>query len=279
MDKIQNDGLELCLNGTVENIKMKTAYSSEGLKPVDVLIILVKGMYTKEALAGTKNLIDSHTYVLTLQNGLGNTDNISELIPKEQILQGVMKITSQMTGPGKIKCNTMNNITAVYMGSVTHDEQADYVAKELVHDLNSIRVQAEFEDNIEFYIWSKAVNNISINSACGIVRTTIGNYCTHPMGRRILENCIKEVVAVAYAKGITLNYDAIMKSLDENTIPKIGTHLPSTAQDVKAKKVTEINYLNGAISKYGKALGIPTPMNDAITYFIHVIEDNYENQF
>ena len=60
----------------------------------------------------------------------------------------------------------------------------------------------------------------------------------------------------------------------------IEDYYPSMAQDVLMfKRQTEIGTLNGAISKYGKALGIPTPANDMITKIISCIQKNYDKQY
>jgi 2-dehydropantoate 2-reductase len=58
-----------------------------------------------------------------------------------------------------------------------------------------------------------------------------------------------------------------------------GEHYPSMAQDMKNRRRTEIDSLNGAIARYGKQLGIPTPVNDCISSIVKIIEENYDVQF
>ena len=140
-------------------------------------------------------------------------------------------------------------------------------------------LKAEYHDNISDFIWGKAVNNIAINSACAIARLNIGSFLSEPKGWFITEQCIREVIAVANAKGIKLNFDTVTESIQKNTIPKFGSHYPSTAQDVMNKKTTEIETLNGAIVKYGKQLGIPTPYNECVAAFIQVIQNHYSDMF
>ena len=64
-----------------------------------------------------------------------------------------------------------------------------------------------------------------------------------------------------------------------STVLKKGEHYPSTAQDIRNKKKTEIDFLNGAIAKYGKELGVATPANDYITSFVKILEETYKTQF
>ncbi len=41
-------------------------------------------------------------------------------------------------------------------------------------------LQAEYHDNIENFIWGKAVNNIAINSVCAVARLNIGTFLSEP---------------------------------------------------------------------------------------------------
>lgn len=279
MDNISNNGLKVILNGKEENITLKTSYTPKGVGKVNVLIVLVKGMYTAEALKSAEELIEEDTYVLTLQNGIGNDDVLCEYVEESHVLKGVMKIASQLLEPGVIQSTTMNGVTALYLGTMNNNKESIKIAKLLVNNFNKVNIQAEYKGDIDKYIWSKAVNNISINAICAICRTNITNYCNHPEGRKILEKCIKEVIEVAKARGVQLDFETVISSIENNTIPKIGKHLPSTAQDVKNKRKTEIDYLNGAISRYGYKFNINTPVNDITTGIIKVIEDNYSNMF
>jgi 2-dehydropantoate 2-reductase len=43
-------------------------------------------------------------------------------------------------------------------------------------------------------------------------------------------------------------------------------------QDVLAKRATEVDALNGGIARIGKELGVPTPLNDAMTVMIKGLE-------
>ena len=54
-------------------------------------------------------------------------------------------------------------------------------------------------------------------------------------------------------------------------------YYPSMAQDVLLNhRQTEILHLNGAIARYGDELGIPTPVNRALTQAISCIQANYD---
>jgi 2-dehydropantoate 2-reductase len=91
----------------------------------------------------------------------------------------------------------------------------------------------------------------------------------------MIQDIATETIQVAQAKGVMLDYQQIMQDLETNILPAIGEHYPSLAQDMHNKRKTEIDSLNGAIVKYGRKLGIPTPVNDYITRLVKIAEDNY----
>lgn len=280
MKAIASDGLTMTVNGTPQVHQMKAVTVPNAVGMCDVVIVLVKGLYTKSALEGAKCLFDEHTFALTLQNGIGTEENLLTILPADKILKGVMHITSKLTAPGAIESMINYERVNVHVGSFNKSIEADAKAQEVAGDLSAGGLNAVFDQEIEAAIWAKAVNNISSNAACGITRLPLGIYCTHPDGRFLLESCIREILAVAECHGVKgLDFDNIMRFIEEHTIPRFGTHLPSTAQDMKARKKTEIDALNGAISRLGKRYGVPTPVNDVIAAMTHLIEDNYEKQF
>lgn len=279
MDTIRTTGLTMHINEETICQQIPTCYHADQAGPVDVVICLVKSLFTEKALLEAKALFKPSTLILTLQNGLGNADTISHLFSPDRILQGVMKITSQLNAPGELTSHILPEMTAIHIGTMNGNTDAIVAAQSLAVYWCKGGLKAEYHDNINDFIWGKAVNNIAINSACAITRLNIGSFLSEPKGWFITEQCIREVIAVANAKGIKLNFNTVTESIQKNTIPKFGSHYPSTAQDVMNKKTTEIETLNGAIVKYGKRLGIPTPYNECVVAFIQVIQNHYSDMF
>ena len=52
-------------------------------------------------------------------------------------------------------------------------------------------------------------------------------------------------------------------------------HKASMLQDVEARRQTEVDYLNGGIARFGRELGVPTPLNEAITALIKGVEASW----
>jgi len=93
----------------------------------------------------------------------------------------------------------------------------------------------------------------------------------------LLEGVTKELVEVANAKNIPLEYDYALKHLTE-VAWEAYNHYPSMVFDLKFKRKTEIDLIAGSIVREGQKHDIPTPVNATLMSLIKIIENNYDNQ-
>jgi len=277
MDRIAAEGLRLTFGYVTETVRMQTCTNPKEAGPVDVVVLLVKGFMSETAIRGAWGLFGEDTFVCTLQNGLGNAETLEGLFPKDRILQGVMHLTGHLAGPGEV-VGAKYWTTDIYLGSLAKEGPAATIAKEMVKHLSDGGLVAETKADVEQDIWKKALVNACLNAPCGVLRLRGGEYFSHPEGRRLAEDIAGEIAAVAVARGIPIDVDAAMSYMEMGTRAR-SEHYPSMAQDMRHKRKTEIDSLNGAIARYGRELGIPTPANDYLTRLVKIIEDNYDAQF
>ncbi|MHC1760102.1 MAG: ketopantoate reductase family protein [Negativicutes bacterium] len=277
IEKIARDGLQLKWPDRTETVRLGTCTNPAEASPADMVVLLVKGFHSEAAVKGAPGLFGESTYICSLQNGLGNDDILAGMLPRERILQGVMRMTGSLAGPGEVLANLGGDV-AIYLGSITQQEVADDMARTMAGHLCAGGLVTEFSAHVAEHVWAKVVMNACVNGTCGIVRLRARDYFNHPEGFRTVQDITREVVAVAAVKGVTLDYDALIADMLA-AVARAGEHYPSMAQDIRGKRKTEIDSLNGAIARYGRELGIQTPANDYVTRFVKIIEDNYAAQF
>lgn len=277
MDRIASEGLRLTFGPVTETVRMQTCANPKEAGPVDVVVLLVKGFMSQTAIRGAWGLFGEDTFVCTLQNGLGNTETLEGLFPGDRILQGVIHLTGHLAGPGEV-AGARYWTTDIYLGILVKEGPAATVAKVMAKHLSDGGLVAEAKADVEQDIWKKALVNACLNAPCGVLRLRGGEYFGHPEGRRLAGDIAGEIAAVAAARGITIDIDAAMSYMEMGTRAR-SEHYPSMAQDMRNRRRTEIDSLNGAIAKYGRELGIPTPANDYLTRLVKIIEDNYDAQF
>lgn len=278
IDAINDHGLTVTVNGGEPYTVYPKAYISADQisEAMDLVIVLVMGMYTVDAVAAARNLFDDHTFCLTLQNGMGNVEKILEFFPAERVMYGIVPYGGNMAGPGKMD-GIINLSAHAHFASAAFEEPTPFMEEfAALMQKNGLNFKAEKKSVIDSVIWDKLAKNASSNGVCGLVRLPLGPYNDCEDGMAVKQALYDEVIAVAAAKGIKV---AMPDKLKITKDMKMYNHLSSSAQDVRDKKKTEIDFISGYIAREGARLGVPTPYNTIITQLVHIVEQNYDKQF
>ncbi len=272
VDAINTKGLFMePLGKEGEYVKVKATTDPNSVGVVDVVIFLVKGTKTVEAIKKSLSMINDNTIVMTLQNGVGNTDKIAEYVKKENVAFGVIDFSSTLVGPGhisfqlaegKIACNTNNG-------------ENNPRFNDLIEIMNKSGLHAYVSEVANYRVWKKLVINANFNVLCGILGIKMGELMDEESGWVLMRGITKELVEVANKKGINLKYNDSIEHL-RNLGEEVRDHYPSLAQDVARKVPTEIDYINGAVVREGKKLGITTPYNETVYHLMKIIENTYD---
>ena len=245
----------------------------------DVVIVLTKTVYTVSAMQGAAPLIGENTVLLSFQNGYGNVDVLSKYVPRERIGYGVAKCAGTVLGDGKAIAFTVpkDNLVFTSCSGIKLEPFA-----RLEEYLNLGDMPSRYTDDIGYDFWMKLGVNCVLNMPCGLLRINMYDFINSPQCRPIIEGIVNECVAVAHAEGCkTVTYKTLMKQIyagnDPNN-PPFKKHYPSGAQDILAKRIPEVDYLNGGVAKLGKKYGIPTPYNSTIAELVNAMVELYPNQ-
>lgn len=281
MDKIASDGLVIHYpDGKQETVSLKTAYTGDDVGEVDIAIIMTKTTYTEAAIAEVKKVMGADTVVGTFQNGLGNPEKLTEYMPAEKIFYGCLNVTSRILAPGEILGNVFGEYN-IYAGSVVWNDEQKKANEYLKEAYAKSGVSYKYDKEIDTYVWTKGLLNISRNAAQGLVRLKPTATAGDPNYTKLIGSVVNEVCEVAEAKGIkNLDGEKFMAAIENVGKSDLAHHWGSTAQDMLLmKRQTEVETLNGAIVKFGKELGIPTPVNETIYLLVRTIEEHYQDQY
>ena len=285
-DKLANPGIVM-RSYTGENgeksetdpIPMKAACSCEGLEKQDAVLIMVKGCDTKSALEGAASIIGENTKIITLQNGIGNTDIIAESVNKDNIYYGCVNMSAIMSAPAVLDTGLFGDVNVVF-GSVTKGEEQKKFGDELAGIFNASGIKAAYTEDIDTEVWYKLLVNIAVNAGCGLVRLRGGEAGNDQDFTLLAVDMLKEAIAVGASCGVNLDFNYFMTHILPVARKTSGLHYPSMAQDMLMKKApTEIEFINGAVERLGKKAGIPTPVNTTVSRLVRTIERNYDKQY
>ncbi len=123
--------------------------------------------------------------------------------------------------------------------------------------------------------WTKLIFNASTNPVGALTLLHHGAATRLPATGELFNDLIAEGEAVAKAMGITLHGDP--RALVQKGANAPGKHKASMLQDVLAKRQTEVDFMNGAIVKWGEKAGVPTPLNKTMWALIKGLEHSWTN--
>ncbi|MGK0550551.1 2-dehydropantoate 2-reductase [Enterococcus faecalis] len=269
IDAIRQNGLSADYNGKEINVKIpiySPAEISQENEEVDLIIALTKAQQLDAMIHAIQPMITKNTYVLCLLNGLGHEDVLEKYIPKENILVGITMWTAGLEGPGRVKLLGDGEIEL---------ENIEPTAKEFTLQVVDVFAKAglnpTYSQNVRYSIWRKACVNGTLNGLCSILNCNIAELGALPVTETMVKTLIREFAAVSAHEGIKLDqaevYNHIAQTYDPNGI---GLHYPSMYQDlIKNHRLTEIDYINGAVWRKGQKYGIDTPYCAMLTQLIH----------
>ena len=149
-------------------------------------------------------------------------------------------------------------------------------------DLNRAGIPTREVNDILTHLWGKVLYNCALNPLGAILGVPYGALGDNPQTRGLMRRIIEEIYQVADARGVPLGHadaGAYVKFFLENLVPATASHWPSMWQDLQAGRRTEIEALNGAICRYGEAVGVLTPYNDAISRLVRFWSINLSVEF
>ncbi len=257
--------------------EVHTAYHPDDAPAADLALVLTKAYKTVKASEVAAQTIKPDGLALTLQNGLGNIEILSEHVGRDRAMQGVTMQGATLLGPGRIRTSGRG---ATHLGYVPielaapRDFAVDHRAYEISALFNSASLKSHVTADIDGLVWGKVIINAAINPLTAILRVPNGALVESAETIGLMQAAALEAAAVAKARGITLPFpDPLERVKQVATIT--ATNYSSMLQDVLGQRPTEIDAINGKIVEQGQILGIPTPVNALLTSLMRAIEKSY----
>lgn len=269
IDAIRKYGMRAELNGKEVTEKMEIYLPEEldaSKEKVDLIIALVKAPQMKGMFEALKPLIHEHTYVLCLMNGIGHEELLKQYVPYENILLGVTMWTAGMKGPGQPVLMGTGEVEIQNL-----DPKGEDFARKVVAIFDHAGLNTKYSTDVKYSIYRKACVNGVVNGLCSILDCNMYEYGQLPDSDLVTRKIVDEFADVAEKEGVHLDREEVFEHIKKSFSPdEVGMHYPSMYQDlIKNHRITEIDVINGAISRKGKAYGVATPYCDLITFLIH----------
>jgi len=224
----------------------------------DVVLITTK-LYDLENVARrAAPLANRDTLVVPVQNGVEAYDILARALPHAEVLKGTIYVSSFLTGPGQILQKAP--FCRLRFASAT-GRRVDAVAALAATLAAAPGIEAAVSSDIDSDLWKKFIMLAPFAAVSCLSRSDIGRVMAHAPSVELLKQAMAEAIAVGRAKKISLPDDIEALTFKQMAQFPAGAK-PSMLEDIEAGQPIELEYLSGAIVRFGRALGIPTPVND-----------------
>lgn len=275
IEAIQQDGLKAEFNGENITAHFPIYHQNDVNKEErpDLIILLTKAMQLEKMLQCIQCLMKDDTKVLCLLNGIGHDEVMEKYISKHNMYLGNTMWTAGLKKAGE----------AILFGNGSVELQnlekgQEEGAKELVELLSASGLHAKYSDNIYYSIYRKACVNGTMNGLCTVLDVNMAGLGLTSSANDMIETIVKEFASVAEKEGVYLDIAEVISHVKTCfNAETIGMHYPSMHQDlIKNHRLTEIDYINGAVSRKGRKYGVLTPYCDFLTQLVHAKEQILE---
>ncbi len=226
---------------------------------VDAVVVGVKAWQVSEAARAIRPLVGPETVVVPLQNGVEAPARLTEVLGDGPALGGTCRIISRLAAPGHV----IHIGAEPYVAFGELDNRPNEQAKRLRAVFEQAGVKAEIPADIQVAMWKKFVFICSISGVGAVIRMPFGILRSLPETRRMLEQAMQEIEAVAQARNIRLPSNVTPETLSFiDQLPPDGT--ASMQRDIMAGRPSELETQNGAVVRLGQMADVAVPLHTFI---------------
>ncbi len=219
----------------------------------DLVVVAAKATANAALPALLRPLIDGRTILLTLQNGMGNTEAFGALLPPERLVAGLCFVCINRLAPGLVA-----NTHAGYVRMAAAQGPANAAVLRCVATFAEAGVDCRAEDSLEAVLWKKLCWNIPFNGlaiAAGGITTDkiVADAALSDRARRLM----LEVQSAAAARGHVVSDRHIQAQFEATA--GMGPYRPSSLIDYLSGRDVEVAGIWGEPLKRGQEAGVAMP--------------------
>ncbi len=268
VEAIRAGGLRMRGPAGERRVAVRAELDCGSLAPVELVIVLVKSFHTQEAIRAATPLIGAETVVLSLQNGLGHEDILADAVGRTRVVAGKTYVGGVMLAPGHIISGTEGKETLI--GELDGSDSARI--RRIAATFEAAGLCTTVSTTIMGTIWDKLLINVATGAVSGITGLPYGPLYAIPEIEATAVAAVQEAIDVARGSGVALS------STDPRAAwTKAAAGLPedfktSMLQSLEKGSITEIDFINGAVVRWGQRCGVPTPVNATLVACIKGVE-------
>lgn len=240
-------------------------------KEFDAVIILVKAMYTSEVGLFLKQWCkDSYPYIISLQNGVENEEELSLHVNPKKLIGGLsVKIGAHIVAPGVVEAVGESR---TILGAWEENEEA----KEFLDSFKKLLETAEFpvliSEDIRLELWKKLIINNGVNAICALLERKTGEVVHDKKLSQIVLGLMRETASAARGVGVHVSTEDVEAMFD--VIKGFDSIKPSMLVDRENGRAMELEEICGVVIRECEKQGLDAPYTKTISYLLEFLTNS-----
>lgn len=266
IEQMDRDGLRVSGPGYDRVVPLRASTTAPD-EPMDLIVLAVKAADVSVSAQQALSMLGAATPVLTIQNGLGSAETVASIVGAERVAVGIASgFGASRVAPGHVHHNAMRAMRFGAYSSLPHTA-VDAIARAWT----DAGFDAAAVSDIAAMQWEKLICNAAYSAPCALTGMTVGQVMDDPEMGPVSQAAATEAWTVARASGI-----AVAPTDPVAHVRAFGAQMPdakpSALLDHEARRISEIDVINGAVPRQGARVGVAAPVNATLTALIKSIE-------
>jgi 2-dehydropantoate 2-reductase len=272
VDAINRNGLLLESIHFQDRISVPATTDISAASDAEIILLSVKTLDTERAAEYLSPLISNHSVLISLQNGVDNGERIRAALPTVALLLSVVYVAVEMPEPGHVRHSARGDLVIGHFRGGLNPHGCAERLEEVAPTFERASIPCRISRNIQADLWVKLTMNCAYNAISALGRSRYGRMVENGLIRGIITKATEECLAVARCAGVIMpgDQEVIEQALVLGQV--MSQAQSSTAQDIHRGRPTEIDSLNGYISRRAAELSVPTPVNDTLYALVKLLE-------
>jgi 2-dehydropantoate 2-reductase len=288
---LQSEGLAINEKGKTLHVRVKTdvfgrdsgsGTPAEEEHPItasfcpDWILLAVKQQHLTDGfLRRLAKLAGAHAKLLCFQNGMGHVEKISAYIPVSRIYLAVTTEGARKRSDREVD-HTGAGVTRI--GPAFDEGEGVFAEMEILLEkmLNQAGFQTILSKHMDEAVWRKLLINAAINPLTALLGVKNGELLRNGHAAQLMRRIADEGAEVARASGLTLAEDLWEQIAD--VCARTADNHSSMLQDLMDGRVTEIDWITGAILERAGKLGVPVPANETLYLLVKALESQKRSE-
>lgn len=259
VEAVKRNGLFMDTQTFQAHVPMQASIDACAIQGAEFVLCCVKSTDTEGAALDMAPYLGPKSLVLSMQNGVDNTERLQAMLPVI-VAPAAVYVATEMAGFGHVRHHGRGELI------LGHGAGTQVLAKLF----NEAGVPAEISENVVGALWAKLILNCAYNALSAITQLPYGILVKGEGVEAVMRDLVQECLAVAQGEGVCVLGDPW------EAVQRIARTMPSqcssTAQDLARGKRSEIDFLNGHVARKGETLGIATPVNRVLHTLVKLLE-------